>query len=63
MKNVNNRLVSEAGDTDLEKEIAPNFNALADALKWFFENGVKVDVKHKKTGYTITFGIQKAPRR
>lgn len=38
-----------------EKEIAENYNKLADALRWFHENRVALTITHTRDGYVMSF--------
>jgi hypothetical protein len=49
------RLPIKPDATENEKRSITHFNALMDELKWYFENGVRVSIKWKSTGYEMVF--------
>ncbi len=49
------RMVNEPGDSEMQVSLAMHFNGMMDALAWFFENGVAVAIKKRRSGYSITF--------
>ena len=48
------KLTPEQGDSADITEMKGEFNRLMNALKWFKEHGLNVNIKSVKTGYKIT---------
>lgn len=48
--------------TDTQREVVEQYNKLAGALKWFFANGVSINLRTTATGYNMTLS-NGLPRR
>jgi hypothetical protein len=49
--------------TESEKGHLKHFNTLMDELRWFFENGIRIQIKWKSTGYEMVFSTGPKPQK